>query len=254
MKYIYYSILFLLVSSCEDSTNVIDTNKPDVQIIETLEEKIKHHVEATLQIPATEKYTLEMYSEHLNSDDSTDMIITVNRVEYAIDKALQHDKLAKKAEMGFMGTYNYFFFMDGATKDISVQIPVPSSAKGKLKVSFENIRTEAYKDIMVDFKLTNGSFRRFFTMYNKLPRQTFEIMLYDGLGDIENKAIVIKYDQGSYSLAKDILIYTGELEKVKFDDPSKVYDYNPTIEETGVLERRWFYNDNQRKYFTRKDS
>ncbi|MBL1280200.1 MAG: hypothetical protein COA33_008015 [Fluviicola sp.] len=252
MKYFQFLVLSILLFSCGEEIvdNVVPDDKEDV--VETLEQKITHHIEATLQIPATEKYTYETFSEHINGDDSLDLVITVNLLERAVNKAIAGDRLAKRAETGFSGRYNYFFIMDGASKEITEAFPVPSSAKAKIKVQFENIRTEAYKDILLDYRVDNACFRRYFTMYNSIPKETFEIMLFDGLGDIENHAIVTEYVQGSYSLAKDILIYSGELEKVKFDDPSKVYDYEPEIKKTNILERRWFYNDNQRKYFTKK--
>ncbi|HIP31244.1 MAG TPA: hypothetical protein EYG86_00635 [Crocinitomicaceae bacterium] len=246
-------ILSILLFACTSEPTQLTDEPNKNPIVETLEQKIKHHIEASLQIPATEKYEYEKYEAHVNGDDSLDIIITVNRLGHALERAINSDRLAKRAETGFMGNYNFFFVMDGKTKEISPPILVPSSAKAKLQVRFENIRTEAYKDILIDFKLEHGAFRRFFTMYNGLPKEVFQIMLYDGLGDLENKAISIEYDQGSYSLAKDILIYVGKLEKVDFKDPSEVYSYDPKIENTKVLERRWFFNDNQRKYFTMKD-
>mgnify|MGYP003644039145 CR=1 FL=1 len=253
MKQILFLFLSLLLFSC---TQEIKDNPSDVDkgvIIETIEQKIVHHIEANLQIPATEEYTYETYESHLDNDDSIDMVITVNLLDRAMKKAIAGNRLAKRAETGFSGRYNYFFIMDGASKEISVANPVSSSAKAKLTISFENIRTEAYKDIIIDYKLDNASFRRYLTIYDGILTETFEIMMYDGLGDMENHSIVTEYDQGSYSLAKDILIYSGELEKVKFDDPSKVYDFDPEIKKTDILERRWFYNDKQRKYFTKKD-
>ncbi len=243
----------LLLFACSEKVGNKNKEKPKDVIVETLDQKIKHHIEASLQIPATEKYVFEKYEAHVNGDDSLDIVITVNRLDHALERAINSDRLAKRAETGFMGNYNFFFVLDGKTKEITPPILVPSSAKAKLQVKFENIRTEAYKDILIDFKLEHGAFRRFFTMYNGLPKEVFQIMLYDGLGDMENQAISIEYDQGSYSLAKDILIYVGKLEEVEFNDPSEVYNYNPKIENTKILERRWFFNDNQRKYFTMKD-
>lgn len=254
MKYLYYSIILLIAFSC-NSDNPSDTkNKNDVSVaIETTEQRITRHIEANLKIPATEKYSYEIFKGEINGDDSIDYIIAVNRLDYAINEAIDRGRMAKSASSGFMGSFNFIFYMNGDTKNISNAITVPSSAKGKLKVSFENIRSEAYKDIMVDFKLDNASFRRFFALYDERIREIFDIMVYDGLGDIENHAISIEFSQGSYSLVKDILIYTGELEKVKFDDPEKVYSYYPEIKKTDLLERRWFFNPKQRKYYTKKD-
>tara|TARA_B110000305_G_scaffold82591_1_gene92909 strand:- start:2308 stop:3039 length:732 start_codon:yes stop_codon:yes gene_type:complete len=240
--------------SC-DSDKSSETAKKNIDavVFETIEQRITRHIEANLKIPATEKYTYQIFKGEINGDDSLDFIITVNRLDFAINEAIERKRMAKSASSGFMGTFNFIFYMNGDTKNISTAIPIPSSAKGKLKVSFEHLRSDSFNDFMVDFKLDNASFRRFFTLYDEQPREIFEIMLYDGLGDIENHAISIEYSQGSYSLVKDILIFTGELEKVKFDDPEKVYSYNPEIKKTDLLERRWFFNSNQRKYYTKKD-
>ena len=241
----------MLFACSEEVTKNAETKK--TEIVETLEQKIAHHVEAALEIPATEEYTIETFSAQLNTDDSLDMIITVNLLDRAMKKALNSKNLATRVESGYMGRYNFLFFLDGASKKISVEIPVPSSAMSNLNVKFEHIRSEAYYDVLVSYKLENASFTRFFTIINRLPKEIFEMMNYEGLGDKENRAYYIKYDDGSYSLSKDILIYKGKLEQVQFDDPKKVYEYEPKIEETDVLDRKWFFNDNDLKYYTRKE-
>ncbi len=251
MKIIILFVILLFLFACgEDITRNVKTEK--TKVIESLEQKIARHVEAALEIPATEKYTIETFAAQLNADDSLDMVITVNLLDRAMKKALNSKNLASRVETGYMGRYNFLFFLDGATKKISVEIPVPSSAMSKLNVKFEHIRSEAYYDILVSYKLENASFTRFFTIINQLPKEIFEMMNYKGLGDKENSAYYVKYDDGSYSLAKDILIYKGILEQVKFDDPKKVFEYEPKIKETKILDRRWFFNDNDLKYYTKK--
>ncbi len=248
-------VLFILFSffACQDDTQVKSQKNIQPEVEETIEEKIAHHVEAHLEIPATEKYSLETFSAQMNTDDSVDMIITVNLLDRAMEKAMNSTNLATRAESGYMGRYNFIFFFDGATKKISKEIPVPSSAMAKLKVDFEHIRSEAYFDVLVSYKLEDASFTRFFTIINRLPKETFEMMNYDGLGSKENKAYYVKYDDGSHSLAKDILVYKGKLEQIEFKDPKEVYSYYPKIEETGELDRKWFFNDNDLKYYTMKN-
>lgn len=252
----YFTILFTLtfLISCTETPETIVVEKPTQEKPETLERRIVRTIEAGLDIPATEEYTYKIYKEHLDNDDSLDYIITINRLEFAKQKAIDGGKLAKRAEVGFVGQYNSYIYMDGGTKEFSSVIPVGSSPLSELVVHFENVRSESFKDFQVDFKITSGGFRRFFTIYNKKPRQTFEIMLYDGFGNTENTAIAVGYDKGSYSLAKDILIFSGQMVNKTFDDPEAIYKNSPVIKPTSVLERRWFYNENERKYFTRKDS
>jgi len=254
MKYLIILLALTLLYSCKETPDQINIDKPISDITLTLEQKIIRQIEASHEIPATEKYSYKIYKEHLDNDDSLDYIITVNRLEYAKQRAIEGGKLAKRAESGFVGRYNSYIYMDGATKSFSSVIPVGSSPLSELEVHFENIRSEAFKDFQVDFKISSGGFRRFFTVYNKKPRQTFEIMLYDGFGSKENTSINVEYDTGSYSLAKDILIYSGKMKNIIFDDPEAVYSTKPIIESTKTLERRWFYNENERKYFTRKNS
>ena len=254
MKYLVVLLVFTFLYSCKDTPQKTNTDKPTPDMVLTLEQRIVRQIEASHEITATEKYSYKIYKEHLDNDDSLDFIITVNRLDYAKEKAIQGGKLAKRAETGFIGRYNSYIYMDGATKAFSSVIPVGSSPISELDVHFKNVRSESFKDFQVDFKISSGGFRRFFTIYNKKPRQTFEIMLYDGFGDKENTSIAVEYETGSYSLAKDILIYSGKMKNKKFNDPEAVYKTKPIIETSKTLERRWFYNENERKYFTRKNS
>lgn len=254
MKYLVILLVITSLYSCKDTPEIIDTDKPTPEKALTLEQTIVRQIEASHEISATEKYSYKIYKEHLDNDDSLDYIITVNRLDFAKQKAIEGGKIAKRAETGFLGRYNSYIYMDGATKSFSSVIPVGSSPISELEVRFENIRSESFKDFQIDFKISSGGFRRFFTIYNKKPRQTFEIMLYDGFGDEENTSITVQYETGSYSLAKDILIYSGQMTNKVFENPEAVYYNTPDIKTTSVLERRWFYNENERKYFTRKDS
>jgi hypothetical protein len=226
-------------------------NQNDIK--ETLEQRIVRHLEGTLSIPGNEKYEYKTYEADLNGDDSLDIIITVNQFEKAINEAIEKGNTAKSAELGYIGNYNHVFYLDGKTKELSSPIAVPSSPHARLKISFENIRSEAYKDFLVDFRIRNSCFRRFFTIVTKTPRQTFEQKLFDGLGDNQTEAFTIKYEKGSYSLAKDIVIYKATLEDATINNPLEVYELNPSIKATDDLERRWFFNANTLKYFTMKD-
>ena len=255
MKYVYFILTALLIAGCNDSpeeTGSDKTNGEDSVAEMTTDELIVRKIESALSIPATENYTYKVYREHLNGDDSLDYIISVNRLEKALNDAIESGQVAKRAEIGYMGNFNYFFYMDGSSKAMTTPIPVPSSPHAELRVTFDNIVTEGYKDVMVDFRIRNSCFRRFYTVVGETPRQDFEMKIYDGLGTDDREAYVMEYEPGTYSLAKDILIYKANLEAIEITDPMEVYSLDPEITKTDVLDRRWFFNGNETKYFTEK--
>lgn len=254
MRYKLLIGLLLFAVSCtepekkeSDFFDNIENKEPEYK---SIDEKIIRHIEGDLRIPGTEKYSYTIYKDNLNGDDSLDYIITVNRLEFALQEAIESGKVAKRAEMGYMGNYNYYFYMDGLTKEISASIAVPSSPYAELEVDFHTIKTEAYKDFTIDFRIINSKFRRFYTVINSIPRQTFEAKIFDGLGGSNPEAFVVEYAPGSFSLAKDILVYKGTLEKVTINSVNDVYSIHPKITSTGILERKWYFSDPKNKYFT----
>ena len=101
MKYIIIFFTLALLISCKETTEPIVNKKTTQEKPETLERRIVRTIEAGLDIPATEKYSYKIYKEHLDNDDSLDYIITINRLEFAKQKAINGEKLAKRAEVGF---------------------------------------------------------------------------------------------------------------------------------------------------------
>ena len=92
-----------------------------------LRSRAARHIEAQLNIAGTERYGLTIYTQNLDGDDKEDAIITVNRFNYALEKAKQSPNPAKLAEIGYLGNYNYIFYYDGGLDLISPAIAVPSS-------------------------------------------------------------------------------------------------------------------------------
>lgn len=256
MKHYLLFGLFVFLISCEEApkkeSDFFENIEKNQETYKSIDEKIIRHIESNLSIPRTEKYTYQIYKQRLNDDDSLDYIITVNRLQKALDEAIESNNIAKRAEMGYMGNFNYFLYMDGLTKEITPAIAVPSSPYAELEVSFEHIKTEAFYDFMIDFRIRNSKFRRFYTVIDDTPRQTFEAKIFDRLGETNPEAYIVNFVPGSFSLAKDIWIYKGKLESVTVNSPNDVYSINPNITPTEELERKWFFSDAQNKYFTEK--
>lgn len=245
--------LSILIVSCknEETDGQDKTEEPTEDVKKgSLEDIIEHHIEGNLSISGTEDYSFKIYKEHLDGDEKMDAIITVNRYQFALDEAAKSNNTAKQAELGFMGNHNYIFYYDGGLDKISPQIAIPSTPQSELKVSFENVSSDAYKDILIDFRVRNASYKDFYTVNNHTPRRIFQWKNFDGLGDKINEAYTFKIIEGAVGLQKDILVMKAEIvqpkEKVDF------YTYEPKLIESNELVHRFFYNDQMGKYVTLK--
>jgi hypothetical protein len=253
------SICFLfaasfLILSCGDQAhndNVLmqgDDIPSDVQSADngTLEERAKRHVESTLSIPGTENYSLKIYKEDLDGDDKTDAIITVNRYDFALEEAASQGNTAKRAELGFMGSYNFIFYYDGGLDKISPEIAIPSTPQKELAIAFDHISSSTYKDVIIDYRIRNAKFREFYFVSNHTPRRVFQCKLFDGLGTKSTEAYHVKYAEGTMGIQKDILILNAELVQ-----PQNEFDpltYEPELKHGKQLIYRFFYHPKLGKY------
>ena len=248
--------ILLLLAACKGNVETPENDLEKESITDNniedgpLDVRTKRHVEGILEIPATEKYSMQIYEENLDSDNKLDAIITVNRMNFAIDEAIKNGNASKRAEIGYMGNYNYIFFFDGGLNKISPAIPIPSTPQKELVVKFENITSEAYKDIVVDFRIRNAAYRDYFTVSNHSPRRIFQWKIFDGLGDSESEAFHFKYVSKEPGLNKDILVYKAIVMQPTGDQDLKVFE--PSLKETDELMYRFFYSPQMGKYVTEK--
>ena len=248
-KYFIWTLGLLLFTSCgETPVESDDLLIDDKEFNDNgpLEERAKRHVESNLGIAATEKYTLEIYRENLDGDDKEDAIISVNRMQFAMDEAVQNGNVAKRAELGFMGNYNYIFYYDGALNKISPPIAIPSTPQKPLAIRFENLTSEAYKDILIDFRIRNSSFKDIFTVSNHTPRRIFQWKNFDGLGTSNKEAFTFEFVANKKRDQKDIVVY-----KANFTDPKGDFDaltFEPELNSTSGIEHRFFYLPQEGKY------
>lgn len=246
-------ISLLFNSSCkenpEENKNIIHESELPLEKGD-LNAYAKRHVQAQLRIPADEKYELKIYKEHLNDDEKEDAIITVNRLDFAIKQASISANPAKRAQIGFMGNYNFFFYYDGMKDLISPPIVIASSPLAPLKVHFENISSEKYKDILIDFRIRNSSFKDLFTLINQIPRRIFEFKNFDGMGTSSPECYFFNYTKGSFSAFKDIQVMKATLGSL----PSRVdlNTFEPEIRSSNELLYTFFYVPQEGKYMTKK--
>lgn len=251
-KEIIYLSLSALFFSCSENKNPEKTQEKSnkEEPAETVDNMAKRHIENKLSIPPTEKYRYHIYKEYLDGDEKIDAIITVNRLEFALEEAAKSGNTAKKAEMGYMGNYNYIFFYDGGLNQISPQMTIPSSPLAELKVSFENIQSEAYKDVIIDFRILNASYKDYYTILNHTPRHVFQWKNYDGLKSNKSEAYYFEYAEGTMGPIKDILVKKAILKQPT--GTVDIYSYEPELKKTEELAHRFFYHPQEGKYMTMK--
>jgi hypothetical protein len=252
MKLISVILIICVFSSCKNNETEKDVfDNPIIEGVEnmTFEERIKREMEAKLSIPVTEKYEIKIYKAHLNRDEKEDAIITVNRLNFAINEASKEGSPAKRAELGYMGNYNHFFYYDGKLDKISIPMTVASSAKSPLKVKFNNIQSDIYKDVSIEYRIRNSAFQNYYLIESGSLIMVFQWKLFDQVGLDSYEANHIEYETGTLSLAKDILIYRGKIKDYSKNIPN-VYDYDPKIEKGGPLLYRFFYDPKTAKYMT----
>ena len=249
--------LYLLISfalfACQDDSNDKEENvEPKEEISDSgdLASRAKRHVQAQLQISATENYTLRIDKAQLDNDGIEDAIISVNRLSFALEKAKQSPNTAKLAEIGYVGNYNFLFFYDGGLDMISPAIVVPSSPYLPLSISFESITSTEYKDVLVQYRIRNSAYRAFFTIENHTLSRYFEWPEFDELGTNNAKAYVFEYLSTANQPRKNILVYPALIE---LNDSIRNFNTaKPKLIKQKKMIYEFFYLPSQKKYVTYK--
>ncbi len=234
-----------LISSCAE-TEDIDSTQNTSEKKEPVESVAKRFIESKLEISAAEKYKLDIYKSQLDGDNDEDAVVTVNRYNYAVEKASQSKNPGKVAEIGYMGPYNSIFYYDGATGTMTGPMEIPSTPISPLKISFEKVMSEAYSDVIVSFRIRNSCFKHIYTIQNKKPKLVFGWKIFDGFGSPDAKALHLVFETTAVSLPKDIRVM-----KANILSSSEKQDYNvdePVLEKLNEEEFRFFYNPKEGKY------
>lgn len=247
----FVSLLMLIsLFSCSNS-NENEKDKQKVKIVKKLpfDKRFKKEIESKLLIPANEKYSFNVYKDFLNLDDVKDAVITVNRLDFALSEATKSDNTAQIAEAGYTGNYNFFFFYDGKTDQISNPIAVASSPQVPLELKLENIQSDFFKDITITYRIRNSAFKNYYLIANGNIQLMFQWKLFDAIGTPTPEANYLEYEKGSYNEFKDIVIYKGKIKNYS-RIVNDVYKYTPVIEKDGQKLYRFFFDKRTLKYST----
>jgi hypothetical protein len=243
-----FMILFLACLTflgCTEEIEEEESTKNNHKI-EPVEAIAKRFIESKLEIVPSEKYKLEIFKSQLDGDNHEDAVVTVNRYNFAVEKAAQSKNPGKVAEIGYMGPYNYLFYYDGATGTMSGPLEIPSTPISPLKITFEKVMSDAHSDVVVSYRIRNSCFKSIYTIQSQKPRLVFSWNVFDGFGTPEAKAVHFVYESTAVSLPKDIRIMTAKI--VSSNDKQ---DYNldePKLEKLNEEEFRFFYNPKEGKY------
>jgi hypothetical protein len=248
MKYLSFlnaAVLLVLASSCGGSAQpdtVVAENPDTPKKNETFAQRAKREVKAKLNITATEKFGMRTYWAHINDDTIKDAIITVNRMEFAMDEAIKANKTAKAEEIGYLGNYNFFLYYDGALDLISDPMTVPSSPGRELGVTFVSITSPSKKDIIIDYRIRNSGWRSYFTASGQGRLSLmFQWKWFDHIGEENAEGLNHVLETSPEGMMKDISIYQSTVE----NNPKElkdVYAFEPVITKKGPLLYRFFFD------------
>ena len=251
MKKLIYPLFFVL-AACQneaiDTTAPVQEEQLPTKGKQSLAQYAERMMRAKLGIQADEQLDYKIYKAQLDADGIEDAIITLNRKDFAMKEAMASPNPAKRAELGFMGNYNYFFFFDGKLDMLSPPIAIPSSPLLPLDVTFENISSADYKDILIDFRIRNASYKDFYTVSNHTPRRIFQFKNFDGLGTGTTEAYHFEFGAGSYGPQKNIFVMEAQLGALPQGEDKNTFI--PSIKPNEKIKYTFFYLTKEGKYAT----
>lgn len=253
MKYWLIFTGFIFLTACDQTEQKVTGPKPKADKKETkmdLKSKAAQHIKGQLKLTGADKFDTTWYSHDITGDGTKDYIITVNLLDRALNEAIAQNKQEKMEEMGYMGYFNHFFFVDGATEEISDAVVVPSSPMYQLDVTFADVLGVGRTDFYVDYRVRNMQRRKFYTTRNNaMVKEVYQSVIFDGLGTEKTVAYDVRLEEGTLNDFNDIVEYEAKLEDTIIPNLDSTYSYTPTITPTDNEIRRWHYTPVQGKYF-----
>ena len=223
------------------------------QILMNIKERYEDHHSVSYSedaIKACVKLTERYITDRHLPDKAIDAIISVNRLSYAKQTAIESGHVAQAEKLAYMGPFNAFIFFDGRSNSFSIPVPVPSSPLLPLDISFANISSNQHKDLVVNFRIRNSSYKEVYFLFNNKPSKVFQWKNFDGLGKPNSEAYAFEFNPGNGPV-RDIIVY-----KAKIDAPKEEIDpfiFKPKILSSQEVQKKFFYVPAQGKYFSTKD-
>lgn len=219
-------------------------------VSKSFDERLKFYLKEAVGIEDGENYSIQTYSEHINSDGKEDVILTLNRKEFAFKNAQRLNSVAKHASVDYFGNYNYIILFSSVTNQFSNPIIIASSAYKPLELHFENIGPYKHKDLIVDYTIGDAKFRKYFLFSNNNDKinYAFRWTVFEDWNKGNQEATCFEYDKGSRSDFKDILVKRAILQPLKTGDDYNKVDASLTC--TDSIIKRFFFNPQDGKYYT----
>lgn len=271
MKYLCFLALLAYCTACNNSDsvnkkqnksntdifgNASTNNKAQGYLLDSsdvfIDQIINQHFKRHLNIQENEAYSLEIYQDYLNKDSIKDAIITINRLSFAKNEAQKPNNSGSSTQLGYLGPYNCFVYFDGKSNTLSTPIIVYSSAVSPLKVSFENISAMNHKDIVVDFRIRNSSFKEIYFLIQEYPNRVFQWKNFDGLGTSKTEAYCFEYFFNANAKAKNIRVSEGKIKPIS--NQADPFTVDPELINTHKQVKEFFYIASEGKYFTNKEN
>ena len=266
IMYCFLFLWFLMACSNEDSsgsaqesdlfetiTNQNSRNKTGYLLDSSafyVDSIIQKYIRETLNTGDNENFTYNIHKAALNPDNEMDAIISVNRLAYAKQTAIESSHVAQAEKLAYMGPFNAFIFYDGRSNSFSIPVPVPSSPLLPLDISFVNISSNQHKDLVVNFRIRNSSYKEVYFLFNNKPSKVFQWKNFDGLGTHDSEAYAFGFNPGNGPV-RDIIVYKAKIEEPKVAiDP---FIFKPKILNSQEVQKKFFYVPAQGKYFSTKD-
>lgn len=252
IKLLFFFIGTFFISAC--SNEIEETKDPlENEIKETLseEEQIILQVESILSINAEENYDIQIEYKYINEDTLRDVLVLVNRKEFAFQKAKSTNTERFFQNTGHTGLYNYVFVKMGGQKNLISTNPVGSNAEYPLKSTFLELTSKAHQDFYVEYRVKNSFYRNYYTVRGNRLFLTFSCQVFDNIGEINPKVYDIQHLTSPVRIAKDIALYEGKIVDYNPSEIEDVNNYEPKeIVKSGELYVFFIFNDKLMKYVT----
>lgn len=243
----------LFYSCSNESKNTQDgvvENEKEV-IVASKEERIARMVENELNIPATEKYDIEILYKYIDPDTLEDALILVNRRDHAFKHVKENGNERFFEKTGYTGLFNYIFVLLGDSKKLISTTPVGSNVNKTLKAEFLELTSKAFTDFYVDYRIQNSMQRNYYTVRRNEIFLTFSCPIFDSIGQPNPIVYDIQHKESTVRLTKDIALYHASFVDYNPEDIEDITAYEPKgIKSSDDLYVYFIFDDKKMKYVT----